>query len=139
MLNKIKTLILALSAAMALSLPLVAAPAYATPPTTTNQAALCSGGNLDVTQSTASQTCPNGSKLNDVLATVINVISLIVGVLAVIMVIIGGFRYIASGGKEEGIKGAKNMILYALIGLVIVALAQLIVHFVLNRVTTATT
>lgn len=137
MLSKIKTLILALSAAMVVSLPLVAVPAYALPPTGTTEGAICSGGNLDVTG--ASTTCANGSKLNDVLKTIINVVSLIVGVLAVIMVIFGGFRYIASGGKEESVKGAKNLILYALIGLVIVALAQIIVHFVLNKVTTATT
>ena len=60
-----------------------------------------------------------------------------VGIIAVIMIIVGGFRYIASGGKQESITAAKNTILYAIIGLVIVALAQIIVKFVLEKSTTS--
>jgi hypothetical protein len=51
------------------------------------------------------------------------------------MIIIGGFRYITSGGKQESVTSAKNTILYAIIGLVIVALAQIIVRFVLSNST----
>jgi hypothetical protein len=58
----------------------------------------------------------------------------IVGVAAVIMIIIGGFRYITSSGDSASVNSAKNTILYAIIGLVIVALAQVIVRFVLNQV-----
>jgi len=56
-------------------------------------------------------------------------------VVAVIMIIIGGFRYITSGGNDTSITSAKNTILYAVIGLVIVALAQVLVHFVLRNIT----
>jgi hypothetical protein len=52
------------------------------------------------------------------------------------MIIVAGFRYITSGGKQESVTGAKNTILYAVIGLIIVALAQIIVRFVLNKATT---
>jgi hypothetical protein len=59
---------------------------------------------------------------------------------AVIMIIYGGFRYITSGGDSNRVGSAKNTLIYAIIGLIIVALAQLIVHFVLsttgNTVTT---
>lgn len=75
------------------------------------------------------------NSLNDLIATIINVLSVLVGVLAVVMIIIGGFRYVTSGGNSEKVTGAKNTILYALIGLVIVALAQAIVRFVLKNVT----
>jgi len=75
------------------------------------------------------------SSFNDVLARIINIISVIVGVAAVIMIIIGGFRYIVSGGKQESVTSAKNTILYGLIGLIIVALAQVIVRFVLKETT----
>jgi hypothetical protein len=51
------------------------------------------------------------------------------------MVIIGGFRYIVSNGDSNGVSGAKNTILYAIVGLVIVLFAQVIVRFVLTRVT----
>ena len=49
------------------------------------------------------------------------------------MIIVGGLRYITSGGESSNISGAKTTIIYALVGLVIVALAQFIVHFVLNK------
>jgi len=55
------------------------------------------------------------------------------------MLIFGGFRYVTSGGKQESVTSAKNTIIYAIIGLVIVALAQIIVQFVLNKTSQATT
>lgn len=71
--------------------------------------------------------------LTELIASVVNIISLIVGVVAVVMVIWGGLKYITSGGESNKITGAKNTIMYALIGLVIVALAQVIVRFVLKK------
>lgn len=85
---------------------------------------------------TASQ---GGQSLPELAALIINILSWVVGAVAVIMLIFAGFRYVTSGGDENGIKGAKNTILYAIIGLVIVALAQIIVNFVLNRANTLTT
>jgi hypothetical protein len=55
------------------------------------------------------------------------------------MIIYGGFRYVTSGGNDASVSGAKNTIIYALIGLVIVALAQVIVHFVLAKALTVNT
>jgi cytochrome bd-type quinol oxidase subunit 2 len=68
---------------------------------------------------------------------VVNIFSLIVGVAAVFMIIFGGFRYITSGGDSGRVGNAKNTLIYAIVGLIIVALAQAIVHFVLNNATTA--
>ena len=82
---------------------------------------------------------PDSSKdLNDIAAFVINIFSWIVGAVSVIMIIYGGFRYITSGGDSNGVTAAKNTILYAIIGLVIVALAQIIVNFVLNKTSEVT-
>jgi hypothetical protein len=53
----------------------------------------------------------------------------------VIMIIVGGFRYITSGGNDASVTAAKNTILYAIIGLVVVALAQIIVRFTLGKLT----
>jgi hypothetical protein len=75
------------------------------------------GGGTDAIQSLASK--------------IVNVFSIIVGAAAVIMIIYSGFRYITSGGDSGRVGGAKNSLIYAIIGLVIVALAQLIVHYVL--------
>ena len=58
---------------------------------------------------------------------------LVVGSISVIMILVGGFRYVTSGGKQESVTGAKNTILYALVGLVIVALSQIVVRFVLDK------
>ena len=49
------------------------------------------------------------------------------------MIIWGGFKYITSGGAQDKVKGAKDTLLYAIIGLIIVALAQVIVRFVLSN------
>jgi TRAP-type C4-dicarboxylate transport system permease small subunit len=66
---------------------------------------------------------------------VINIISWIVGIVSVVMIIWGGFQYITSGGNDTKVTSAKNTILYAIIGLVIVALAQIIVKFVIGKIT----
>jgi hypothetical protein len=63
----------------------------------------------------------------------VDIFSIIVGVAAVIMIIYGGFRYITSGGDSGKVGNAKNTLVYAIVGLVIVALAQLIVHYVLTE------
>jgi hypothetical protein len=65
---------------------------------------------------------------------IINIFSIVVGAVSVIMIIIGGFRYIISGGDSTGVSGAKNTILYAIVGLIIVLFAQVIIRFVLTNV-----
>jgi len=97
---------------------------------------LCEGANLHLSES-PSYSCDNGgdsitTKVNNFLKHLINIFSAIIGVIAVVMIIFGGFRYITSGGNDTSVTSAKNTILYAIIGLVIVALAQLLVRFVLK-------
>ncbi|MEK7603353.1 MAG: hypothetical protein AAB459_03865 [Patescibacteria group bacterium] len=78
---------------------------------------------------------PAGSKtVNDIVETVINILSFVIGIAGVIMVIVGGFKYVISQGDSNSINSAKNTILYALVGLVVAAMAQVIVRFVLNKV-----
>ena len=107
------------------------------------EANLCSGAqNLKLDRATGEcvtiiEDDPTGT-FNDVLARIVNIISVIVGVVAVIMIIVGGFRYVTSGGTSEKVTSAKNTILYGIIGLIIVALAQVIVRFVLRETTSAT-
>ncbi len=99
---------------------------------------LCAGANLDVTTS-----CSTGgitdfeaqAKINTIIRNIINLFSLLVGVVSVIMIILGGFKYITSGGDSGNVGSAKNTIIYAIVGIVIVAFAQLIVRFVLTKVT----
>jgi hypothetical protein len=86
---------------------------------------------------TPSDTATGTQKIQDIVTLIVNIFSIIVGIIAVIMIVVGGFKYITSGGDSGNITSAKNTIVYAVIGLVIVALAQFIVKFVLNKVTTA--
>lgn len=67
---------------------------------------------------------------------VTNVILYIVGIVAVIMLIIGGIRYVVSGGDSKKVTDAKNTVLYAIIGLVVCFLAFAIVNFVISSLPT---
>ncbi|MDO4773875.1 MAG: hypothetical protein Q4A37_02000 [Candidatus Saccharibacteria bacterium] len=66
--------------------------------------------------------------------TIINVMLYAIGVISVIMLIIGGFRYVVSGGQKESVTAAKNTILYAIVGLLVALFAYAIVHFILQMV-----
>ena len=140
MLNRLKKVILAITASSMLFAPMlvpVAVYAATDPSPDTLQNGLCQGATLNVdpnvpcTIQTVGQ--EGTDKVNSIITTVINVFSIVVGVVAVIMIIIGGLKYITSGGDSGNITGAKNTILYAVIGLVVVALAQFIVKFVLGK------
>ncbi len=79
--------------------------------------------------------CGSEENLNGVISRIVNLLSVIVGIVAVVMIIIGGFKYITSGGDSGSITSAKHTIIYAIVGLIIVALAQVIVRFVLSKAT----
>lgn len=64
---------------------------------------------------------------------IIDIFSIVVGSVSVIMIIIGGFRYIISGGDSSGVTAAKNTILYAIVGLVIVLFSQIIIRFIISN------
>lgn len=98
-----------------------------TAPTTTQEAIQCG------TDSAAGAPANATPGLDKTIHNIVNVLSIVVGIAAVIMIMVGGLRYVTSGGKEDSIKGAKNTIVYALIGLIVVALAQVVVRFVLNK------
>ena len=65
--------------------------------------------------------------------TVTNTMLFAIGVVAVIMLIVGGFRYVFSAGNSTNVNAAKDTILYAVIGIVVALLAYAIVNFVLGQ------
>lgn len=68
-------------------------------------------------------------------STVINIIQWVLGLLgliAVIMILIGGFQWMTAGGNEEKVASAKKIISAAVIGLIVVLLAWAIVIFVVQ-------
>ena len=140
MIKKLKNMVAVIATLGAFSVPalvpaLASAQTAATSPDISN--GLCAGTNLDATQTTGCtvDTATANSQINNIIKLVINIFSLIVGLVSVIMIIVGGLKYITSGGESSNISSAKNTIVYAIIGLVIVALAQFIVHFVLGKIT----
>ena len=133
MIKKVKTFLASIFSVALLVAPVLAPAAVSA---ATVQESLCGGAQNLKLDSTASCTDPGATdKVNNIITTVINIFSVIVGIVAVIMIIVGGLKYITSGGASDSVSSAKNTILYAVIGLIIVALAQIIVRFVLNKAT----
>ncbi|MEK7059340.1 MAG: pilin [Patescibacteria group bacterium] len=99
---------------------------------------LCNGANAAAENGNASGGCGNtgkgdvGDSLGPLAYKIVKAFSIVVGAISVIMIIYGGFRYITSGGDSGRVGNAKNTLIYAIVGMIIVALAQVIVHFVIN-------
>lgn len=72
-----------------------------------------------------------------IIQVVVNTMLFILGAVSVIVIIIGGFMYVTSGGDSGGVTKAKNTILYAIIGLVVALLAFAIVNWVVGSVGTS--
>lgn len=70
--------------------------------------------------------------VSDIIKTIINTMLFIIGVMAVIMIIWGGIRYVLSAGNSAALTSAKNTIVYSIIGLIIAILAFVIVDFVIG-------
>jgi magnesium-transporting ATPase (P-type) len=137
--NKFKKVGLLVAQAIAvLSLMLApVAPVFAQDAQEQINAGLCTGSNLQFTENTSTADCSTSDateRVNSLIKTIVNLLSAVVGIVAVVMIIFGGLRYITSGGNDSSVTGAKNTILYAIIGLIIVALAQVLVRFTLNKV-----
>lgn len=79
--------------------------------------------------------CTSTISLTTVIRNVINIFSIIVGIVAVIMIMVAGFKYVTAAGDSGSITSAKQTLIYAIVGLVVTALSQFIVFFVLNNVT----
>jgi hypothetical protein len=59
------------------------------------------------------------------------------GIIAVIVIVVGGIRYTTSNGDPANVKNAKNTILYAVVGLVVIIMAAGITQFVTRQVAPA--
>jgi hypothetical protein len=130
---KIKTFMVALSLVLSLGLSYLPAAANAQ-----IHEIRCGANSAATGEDSNGNGCAEAPKkapsLHDIIARVINLISSLVAVVAVIMIMVGGFRYVTSGGRDEVVKTAKSTIFNALIGLVIAIFAQLIVKFVISQV-----
>ena len=67
------------------------------------------------------------------LKVTISIMSFVIGATGVIMIIIAGISMVTSGGDPQKVASARRSVLFALIGLTIAALAEVIVVFVLSK------
>lgn len=136
MIKKIKSFLLVAVASLTLGAPMLV-PALGGMASASIKDSLCTGVNNAATGGTTAD-CGNAGTgtgtedLSGIASKVVNIFSIIVGIVAVLMIIYGGFKYITSGGDSGNVSSAKNTLIYAIIGLIIVALAQIIVHYVIN-------
>ena len=83
---------------------------------------------------------PNGPGGNNpiygphgVLTVVVNILSIVIGIISVVVIIISGLRMIVSAGDSNSVATAKRAIFYALIGVVVAAMSQVIISFVISK------
>lgn len=78
--------------------------------------------------------CNSGTGLGGFLGNIANLLIFIVGAISVLMIIVGGLRYVLSAGDPQSVKAAKDTVLYAIVGVVVAILAFAMVRFVTNAV-----
>ena len=101
------------------------------------QCQVCVASNFASTGKWSMEPCKTGGSLGvsgvwTLARQIINWILIAAGIIAIGFIIFAGIRYVTSGGDQEKVKKAKNTLLYAIIGLLIAALAMIIVNLVLN-------
>lgn len=89
----------------------------------------CSGAQL---QPDSGCNAADAAKADGIIKRIVNILTTIVAIIAVFMIIVSGLRFVTSRGDSNAISSARSGIIYALVGLVIVALAQILVKFVIN-------
>ena len=82
--------------------------------------------------SSGSSNLPNDTSISSFIIKIINIALTVAGLIAVLFLIIGGFRYITSAGNEETAEQAKKIITNAIIGIVIIILSFVIVRVISN-------
>ncbi|MCR4313974.1 MAG: pilin [Candidatus Uhrbacteria bacterium] len=75
----------------------------------------------------------------DTIAQIVRIALGFLGVIAVLIILVGGFQWMTAGGNDDKVKLAKKRIFAGIIGLVIVISAYAIASFVINSLITATT
>ena len=86
----------------------------------------------------ATATGLTSTDIRETAARIINVALGLLGIIAVIIILVGGFKWMTAGGNEEKVGEAKKLISAGVIGLVIIITAYAIAAFVINSLITAT-
>ena len=77
---------------------------------------------------------PHVTAGNGEISTVLTIVFSITGAIAVMIIVIAGFRFILSQGEPQKVAQARNAIVYASVGLIVSILAVTIVGFVIGNI-----
>lgn len=133
--RKLKRVVLGLLSMLVIGGACMPLPALAQTPDDPLKAACAAGNTADSAICKDRTTTGNpitGS--NGIIVKASRIVGVITGVAAVIVITVSGIRYATSTGDGNAVNGAKNAILYAVIGLVVSVLAPIIIQFVLSRI-----
>lgn len=95
---------------------------------------VCTGGAASESAFCKDQTTENPlTGPNGVLLKVVQLIAVLAGIAAIIVIVVSGLQFVLSSGDPAKTQAAKSTLVYALVGLVVIALSGTIVSFVLSR------
>jgi len=95
--------------------------------------------NLDLGINFGTYTGLGTKDVRETVGQIIKVAMGLLGIVAVVIILVGGFEWMTAGGNEEQTKKAKNRIMYGVIGLAIILSAYAIATFIVNNLVNATT
>jgi hypothetical protein len=96
-------------------------------------------GGSDCSNAGSSAVCTDESKQtniygdNSIFSDITNIVVWVAGAAAVLILILGGIRYVTSGGDANKVSSAKNTIIAALLGIVVIVLARSLINYVVNK------
>jgi len=93
---------------------------------------------LNLGTSYAATTGLGGGDIRDTVASIINVAMGLLGIVAVVIILIGGFTWMTAGGNDEKVAEAKKWIFSGVIGLAIILSAYALANFVITNLLEAT-
>lgn len=129
-----RRLILTFLATVTLCLPLLAAQPVAAFDPFGSTKTECQEANADSSPCNADANQGNPLAGPDgILIKVTNLLAIAGGVAAVVMIMVNGIRFILSGGNPDRVSGARDGVVYSVIGLIVIIAARSIIVFVLNR------
>jgi hypothetical protein len=121
------------AALLTLAAVAVPAPAYAWSPFGDACPSGGAGSGSTVCGTEGSNTDNTIAGSNGLIMKIVNVIALVGGIAAVIIIIIAGLRFVTSGGSSDAVAGARRALIYSVVGLVILVLARTLVAFILGK------
>jgi hypothetical protein len=96
--------------------------------------ALATSADVDFGASYAEDTSLGNSDPRDIMVNLLNLAMTFLAIIAVIVILIGGFKWMTAAGSEDKVSEAKKIVVGGVIGLVIILAAWAIASFVLTTV-----